>query len=437
MLSSEATTQFYGLCFDLFRTVTHDLPHTTDAGLQVIYATIKCMFQVVYLPMLISIISISCLVGALTVKDAENIEDVHPFEAEEPKAITEFELLLTTRNKLKDGINFQQTTSEGNSMMHLAVKYKHNCLLRFLLNNGGNLYKQNRKSLSPLKLALKINEKILVKPMSSCILRDFAVSNVLCNAQKDRLWAGWRCICKRHTMPPRELCSTDLVIAIETNNLRIPPESFFKCMEVVCILNDSRNHHHVSNEIHAIGSKINQTCSDEVIVSDIELPHVDWNDFFKHHSNLRFVCPSHIRSLNFLDNNHEHELRVEHCLRLICRGKGIIPIDEEHFPAEIHGFPTDCVEDDIVVIAKKTKKKYQLISLQRHGYPSSDLDNASLTKKTYSSLIIVETDNRISQRNIESAVSTRNRKCVTVRKAVFNFPIDSVNEIELDNGCCV
>jgi hypothetical protein len=204
-------------------------------------------------------------------------------------------------------------------------------------------------------------------------------------------------------------------------------------MEVVCILNDSRNHHHVSNEIHAIGSKISHTCSDEDIVSDIKLPHVDWNDFFKHHSNLRFVCPSRIRSLNFLDNNHEHERRVEHCLR----GKGIIPIDEEHFPAEIHGFPTDCVEDDIVVIVKKTKKKYQLISLQRHGYPSSDLDNASLTKKADSSLIVVETDNRISQRNNESAVSTRNRKCVTVRKAVFYFPIDSVNDIELDNGCCV
>jgi hypothetical protein len=37
--------------------------------------------------MLISIISISCLVGAFTVKDAENIEDIHPFEAEEPKAM--------------------------------------------------------------------------------------------------------------------------------------------------------------------------------------------------------------------------------------------------------------------------------------------------------------------------------------------------------------
>ena len=107
MLSSEATKQCYGLCFDLIRTVTHDLPHTTDAGLQVIYATIKCMFQVVCLPMLISIISIACLVGAFTVKDAEHVEDVHPFEAEEPKAITEFELLLTTRNKRKDGINFQ------------------------------------------------------------------------------------------------------------------------------------------------------------------------------------------------------------------------------------------------------------------------------------------------------------------------------------------
>jgi hypothetical protein len=42
---------------------------------------------------------------SFTVKDAENIEDIHPFEAEEPKAITEFELLLTTRNKRKDGIN--------------------------------------------------------------------------------------------------------------------------------------------------------------------------------------------------------------------------------------------------------------------------------------------------------------------------------------------
>ena len=99
--------QFYGLCFDLIRTVSYDLPYTTDAVLQVRYATIKCMFQVVCLPMLISIISIACLVGAFTVKDAEHVEDVHPFEAEEPKAITEFELLLTTRNKRKDGINFQ------------------------------------------------------------------------------------------------------------------------------------------------------------------------------------------------------------------------------------------------------------------------------------------------------------------------------------------
>lgn len=376
--------------------------------------------------------SISCLVGALTVKDAENIEDVHPFEADEPKAITEFELLLTTRNKLKDGINFQQTTSEGNSMMHLAVKYKHNCLLRYLLNNGGNPCKRNRKSLSPIKLAFKINEKLLVKPMSSCILRHFAVSNVLCDAQKDRLWAGWRCICKRHTMPPRELCSSDLVIAIETNNLRVPPKSFFKCIEVVYISNDSKNHHGF-NEMHAIGSKINHTCSDDDIVSEIKLPHVDWNDFFKRHSNVRFVCPSRIRSLNFCDDNHEHELRIEHCLRLICKSKGIIPIDEDHFPAEIHGFSTDCVEDNIVVIVKKTKKKYQLISLQEYEYYSPDVENVSRRKKVDSSLIVVETDNRI---NNESDIS-RNRKCVGVRKAVFKFPIDSVNDIDLDNEGCV
>jgi hypothetical protein len=63
----------YGLCFDLIRTVTHDLPHTSDAGLQVIYSTIQCMFQVVYLPMLISIISTNVRARVTIIRKSSNI----------------------------------------------------------------------------------------------------------------------------------------------------------------------------------------------------------------------------------------------------------------------------------------------------------------------------------------------------------------------------
>ncbi|XP_052093958.1 uncharacterized protein LOC127729994 [Mytilus californianus] len=356
------------------------------------------------------------------VKDAEFVEDPHPFKAEDPKAITEFELLLTTKNMIKNKADIEQITHGGDSMLHLSIKYKHKCLLRFLLHNGGNPYKRNRKSLSPLQMAFKINEQTLVIPMSYYILRDFTKCVFFSVDVKDKVWTGWKCECKRHTLEERELCSMNFIVVVETDSAKVPGNFSFKGLDV--IFHQPANPH---RELDYVLSDSNNILDNDNLSFCPELPKRNLQYLFEKHSNLRFICPSALQSIHFSDPHRAHEIKREHCLWFILKYKGIIPIEESHLPCDKDGMPTDCLElaDDTVAWLTETNKSYRLLSLQDHVNQAS-LIGATCDDSFQASVKIVDSDARVTLSD-QTFNQDSTDEYITVRKAIFTFPLDHLN----------
>ncbi|XP_076091108.1 uncharacterized protein LOC143063066 isoform X1 [Mytilus galloprovincialis] len=356
------------------------------------------------------------------VKDAEFVEDPHPFKAEEAKSITEFELLLTTKNMMKNREDIEQVTHGGDSMLHLSIKYKHECLLRYLLHNGGNPYKRNRKSRTALQIAFKINEQHLVIPMSYYILRDFTKCVFISVDLYDKLWTGWKCECKRHSLERRELCSMNFIVVVETDSARNPSNFFFKGLDVLFY---PRTNQHV--ELGHVLSDLNDNLDNDNKSIFPELQKRALRFLFTKHSNLRFICPSFVRSFNYSNPNQDHELKREHCLRFILKNKGIIPIEESHLPCDIDGLATDCVEqaDDTIAWLTETNNSYRLLSLQTNVNKAS-LITSLCDDSVQSSIKVVDSDARLTLSD-QTFNQDSIDECICVQKSIFTFSLDQLN----------
>lgn len=323
---------------------------------------------------------------------------------------------------MKNREDIEQVTHGGDSMLHLSIKYKHECLLRYLLHNGGNPYKRNRKSRTPLQIAFKINEQHLVIPMSYHILRDFTKCVFISVDLYDKVWTGWKCECKRHSLEKRELCSMNFIVVVETDSARNPSNFFFKGLDVLFY---PRANQHV--ELGHVLSDLNNNLDNDNESIYPEVPKRALRCLFTKHSNLRFICPSFVRSFNYSNPNQDHELKREHCLRFILKNKGIIPIEESHLPCDIDGLATDCVEqaDDTIAWLTETNNSYRLLSLQTNVNKAS-LITSLCDDSVQSPIKVVDSDARVTLSD-QSFNQDSIDEYICVQKSIFTFSLDQLN----------
>ncbi|XP_060607200.1 uncharacterized protein LOC132759453 [Ruditapes philippinarum] len=86
--------------------------------------------------------------------------------------------------------------------------------------------------------------------------------------------------------------------------------------------------------------------SDAVLENIRKCVNKNADDLLQKHSNLNVILPSLMKSVGYMSDKQEHEIKIKPCIALYVSVKGYIPLNETPFEKEIDGFPTDVLEGE-------------------------------------------------------------------------------------------
>lgn len=201
--------------------------------------------------------------------------------------------------------------------------------------------KTNKKDviLPALRMAIAKGDNELTNIISWFIIREYLIS---LSFESDCLLDIWPAVvCNHINCYTSAFCSKVLVIVVETSKLLENLPIAFWNFEVKYLSQTNgtkiRKQENDRIYINANLSASIESCFPEKF--EINGHHA--SKLFKMHSKLTFICKSVYKS--------KDGTKIEQpCVQLFCRGKGLIPVKENHFPKYINNVETDILEGEPV-----------------------------------------------------------------------------------------
>ncbi|VDI38366.1 Hypothetical predicted protein, partial [Mytilus galloprovincialis] len=227
-----------------------------------------------------------------------------------------------------------------------AVQHQHNMACYMILAYLTGTEKEKKNVILPaLKMAIGKGDKYITKIISWFIIKELLKSfSFDINSLLD-IWPA--VVCKNMNCKDFNFCSQDLVILIETEQTsQVFPIQFWN-IEIKYLSQASGIEMKKEVKDHAYRNT-NFTGSASVEVCFPENFNIDGkcaSKLFKDHSNLTLICKSVYTLKDGIKNYRP-------CVQLFCRGKGLIPVEENHFPKFINNVKTDVLEGESLLAGR-------------------------------------------------------------------------------------
>lgn len=208
--------------------------------------------------------------------------------------------------------------------------------------------------LPALKMAIEKGANNIAKSISWYIIRyllrssKFDIDSIL------DIWPA--VVCKNTNCSKVTLCSTDLVIMVETKQSTKDLPITFWNIEIKYLSQTSGfQTKKQTKEQMCTNAHLNDPKGKSVL-EKFEIDGHLASKLFKMHSKLTCICKSVYKSKDCKKYQRA-------CVQLFCRGKGFIPVNENHFPKFINNVETDVMEGKPVLAARlrvgeKVNSKY-------------------------------------------------------------------------------
>lgn len=230
------------------------------------------------------------------------------------------------------------------------------CYMLLAYYTGSETNKENI-IIPALRTAIAKGDKNIANIIHWFIIREYFRS---CSFEIDYLLDIWPAVvCKRSNCYYPAFCSKDLVIMVQTTqSMENMPVKFWN-IEIQYM----RQAYEI--DIEEKEKKLGYTNNDlspsieNSFPEKVELDGVLASDLFKKHSKLTLICKSVYKL--------KDGVKIERpCIQLFCRGKGYIPVKENHFPKHIKNVETDILEGG-PVFARRVRVGDKINSRQHIG----------------------------------------------------------------------
>ena len=252
----------------------------------------------------------------------------------------EFEQLYTMKSTVSD-----RTQLNLRHVLVDASRQQLSILCRWLMANIHNKGVINKEMESALDIAFKNLDKDTAKAISWCITKTFYKTFKVNLSHCIDVYPGLRCQCLNKGQNTNALCSNDKLIIITSRTEVKGLPAVYKGFKIKIM--DVHDKSTEKSESETLSALLSQNCTDSYHIK-VNISNSTAKKLFDSHSNLALICPSILRSFSFA---RKHEVKIELCIQLYCKLKGILPLGEIHFPDSIHGIPTDVINGEACFIS--------------------------------------------------------------------------------------
>lgn len=220
------------------------------------------------------------------------------------------------------------------------IEYQHTLACYMLLAYLSGTETEKKDVILPaLRMAITKDDPNITNIISWFIIKEYLRSVSFKNDCLLDIWPA--VVCNQSNCYTSAFCSKELVIVVDTTQLVENLPITFWDLEVKYLS-------------HTSGKKIRKqenygSCNKENLIASAECSfpekfEINGNlasELFKKHRKLTLICKSMYKT--------KDGVKIEKpCIQLFCRGKGLIPVKENHFPKFIKNVETDILEGEPV-----------------------------------------------------------------------------------------